>query len=475
MQLPVASSDAHIHAKQRAQRLIQAGRLAEARQLLEAVRAAGDADIHGLLGIVCGMQGDNDAAQMEFQRAVAARPNDCRLRNNYGCALRLLGKHHQAEAQFREAVRLSPGYVGAQVNLGCALIDTKKFVEAEAVLRAVLKETPGHAEALNNLGTALRQRGLSAEAMRCYEQAVRLRPDYPDALANLGMSWLFENRTDQAEVFLRQTLTYAPGHVGALYYLGFLLYKQGALADAEHCFRHIIELQPHHENAAYFLSIIGARDAPPRSPANYVEDLFDGYADKFEEHLVGTLKYSAPDVMNRLVRQALDNCGRALDILDLGCGTGLCASRFSDLARSLVGVDLSDRMLAKARGLGIYSDLVHGDIVSFLENRDAASCDLVLAGDVFVYIGDLAQVFAASARILRAGGLLSFSIERSDDDSPYTLRASGRYGQRPDYILGLASATGLHVRSVEDFVLREEFGKGIAGQVYVLARVSDDS
>ena len=456
-------------AKLRAQQLIQTGQLGEARRVLEAVTRSGDADVHGMLGTVCGMLGDHQAAETQLQRAVAGRPADSRLRNNYGCVLRLLGKRVQAEAQFREAVRFGPGNTGAKVNLGCALIDTRKFAEAEVVLRAAVTEAPNHSEAFNNLGTALHQLGRAAEATACYEKAVQLRPDYPDALANLGMARLFDNRTDDAEVCLRRALAFASGHIGALYYLGFLLYKRDALQEAEHCFRRILAIYPEHQNAAYFLSIIGAAEAPPCSPAGYVQELFDGYADKFEDHLVGTLKYSAPDVMKRLVRQTLGNHRTALDILDLGCGTGLCATRFADIAQSLVGVDLSERMLDKARALGVYSDLVHADVGSFLADRDDDSCDLVLAGDVFVYIGDLADVFSSCARVLRPDGLLSFSIERSDAEQPYTLRTSGRYAQRPDYIAKLATATGLQVLAAEDFVLREEFGNSIAGQVYVLA------
>lgn len=466
----MTTSNAMASLKLRAQQLIQRGQLVEARRALEAVGVSGDADIDGLLGMVCGMLGDSRAAEVLLQRAVASRPADPRLRNNFGCVLQALGKSEKAAQQFREALRLTPGSASTAANLGSALIALGDHAAAEAVLRPALGATPAHAEVHNNLGTALRQLGRNAEALVSYETAVRLRPDYPDALANLGMSLVFENRLADAETCLRKALVGAPGHIGALYYLGFLLYKREELAEAERCFRRIIAFQPGHANAAYFLSIIGALEAPPRSPAEYVQELFDGYAEKFDEHLVGTLKYSAPEVMDRLVRQALGDSALALDILDLGCGTGLCANRFTDIASSLIGVDLSERMLDKARELGIYDRLENADVASFLSARDTQSCDLILAGDVFVYIGDLSEIFPACTRVLRDAGIISFSIEKSDAEPPYMLRTSGRYAQRPDYIADLAAATGLHVLLVEDFILREEFGNNIAGQVYVLAK-----
>ncbi len=465
----VDTSDTRTIAKQRAQQLIQTHRLAEARRVLEMVGECGDAEVAGLLGIVCGMTGDHPAAESALERAVALRPVDATLRNNLGCVLRTLGKRAEAEVQFREALRLRPGYTGAEVNLGCALIDAGNFAAAEGVLRTALAIAPEHPEALNNLGTALRQMGQVAEATECFEKAVRLRPDYPDALANLGMSRLFDNRPAEAEACLKQALAGAPGHISALYYLGFLLHKRNAIAEAEQCFRHILSIDPKHANAAYFLSVIGVREAPPRSPVSYVQELFDGYADNFDEHLVGALGYSAPVVMNRLVHSALGKNPPSLDILDLGCGTGLCAQNFTDIANSITGVDLSERMLDKARALGIYDHLAQNDIASFLAGQDTAY-DLILAGDVFVYLGNLTAIFPACARALRDHGLLCFSTERANDDRPYTLCPSGRYAQSPGYITTLALASDLRVLAVQDIVLREEYGDSIAGQVYVLVK-----
>jgi len=465
----VATSNPITITKQQARQLIQANHFAEARQLLERVGDSGDADIYGLLGMVCGLIGDYSAAESALDQAITLRPVDAALHNNLGCVLRSLGKAMEAEGRFREAVRLRSGYTSAEVNLGCVLIDAGNFADAEIVLRTALARAPEHPEALNNLGTALRQMGLVAESTVCFEKAVHVRPEYPDALANLGMSRLFDNRPADAEVYLRKALAGAPGHISALYYLGFLLHRSNRLAEAEHCFRRILSLDPEHANAAYFLSVIGVRDVPPQSPVDYIQELFDGYADQFDAHLVDALEYSAPEVMNRMVRRSLGEFPNKLDILDLGCGTGLCARTIADIAESITGVDLSGRMLDKARALGLYDRLVQDDVTSFLEGQEN-SCDLILAGDLFIYIGDLTAIFPACARALRDGGLMSFSIERSNEERPYSLRSSGRYAQRPDYIAGLAMTAGLHVSAVEDVVLRHEYGDSIAGQIYVLEK-----
>ncbi|MEZ5543244.1 MAG: tetratricopeptide repeat protein [Pseudomonadota bacterium] len=422
-----------------------------------------------MLGLVRSMTGDNAAARVALERAVRLQPGNAMLRNNLGCVLRALGETAAAATQFREAVALRPDYVSANVNLGVALIDGGHYTEAERVLRAVLALAPEHPEALNNLGTSLRQQGHYREATGYYRRALRAQPHYPDALANLGMSLLFDNNPVDAETCLRRALAVAPQHTGALYYLGFLLHKRKALAEAEDCFRRILTIEPGHVNAAYFLSVIGASEAPPRSPVNYVEELFDGYANSFEAHLVGTLQYSAPEVMNRLVRGALGQNHQLLDTLDLGCGTGLCARQFTDITRSLTGVDLSQRMLDKAGELKIYDRLVKEDVGTFLAGQ-AGVWDLILAGDLFTYIGDLRSLLHACALALRDGGLMSLSIEKHEGQQPYVLRESGRYAQNPGHVTQLAAERGLRTLSTEQFVLRKEFGEDIIGLVFVLAK-----
>lgn len=455
--------------KQRAKQLIQEQRFAEARHVLESVTVMDDSEVWSLLGMVCGLTGDLPAAESALKRGISLRPEDPVLHNNLGCVLRSLDRRGDAEAEFREAVRLRSGYTSAEVNLGGALSDAGDFSGAERVLRGALAATPDNPEAHNNLGSALRQLGRADEAATCFATAVRLRPDYPDALANLGMSYLFSNSFDNAEACFRKALTVSPDHTSALYYLGFLLHKKERLDEAGQCFRRIIEIEPGHVNAAYFLSIMGITEAPSQSPAEYVQELFDGYADQFDEHLVTTLEYATPGVINRLVRETLGVNSSPIDLVDLGCGTGLCAKYLTDIAGTMVGVDLSERMLEKARSLGIYTHLFQGDVESFLAGQPE-SCDLIVSGDVFVYIGDLAGIFRTCRQALREGGLMCFSIEKSLDQGLYTLRQSGRFAHNPTYISQLAKEAGLDVVKIEEVVLRKEFGQSIDGQVYVLAR-----
>src|SRR5206468_2993230 len=99
--------------------------------------------------------------------------------------------------------------------------------------------------------------------------------------------------------------------------------------------------------------------------------------------------YCAPqDIFNAIARlEAADDAiapshlGRAAwDILDIGCGTGLCGALFHSRARALVGVDLSANMIAIARQRNIYTQLITGGLLDTLRARSGAF-DLILAGD----------------------------------------------------------------------------------------------
>jgi predicted TPR repeat methyltransferase len=88
------------------------------------------------------------------------------------------------------------------------------------------------------------------------------------------------------------------------------------------------------------------------APTGYVVGLFDGCAAYFDRHLVDELGYQVPQGLHRAVSQLVGPDRQGLDVMDLGCGTGLCGPLFRDMAGTLVGVDLSPGMLAVASQLG---------------------------------------------------------------------------------------------------------------------------
>ena len=93
---------------------------------------------------------------------------------------------------------------------------------------------------------------------------------------------------------------------------------------------------------------------------------------------------------------------------------------------------------------------------------------VVVAADVFIYIGDLAPVMAAVARVLAPGGVFAFTVEHEAGAAPFVLRRSLRYAHSEAGLRALAAAHGLLVRQARPLVLREEQRQPVAGLVLVL-------
>lgn len=100
-----------------------------------------------------------------------------------------------------------------------------------------------------------------------------------------------------------------------------------------------------------------------------------------------------------------------LNILDLGCGTGLCGELLCAMSRKLIGVDLSSGVLEVAREKEKYDELVEQEVVAYL-NECGQSFDVIVAADLLVYLGDLSSLFAAAQAVLTGGGLFVFLLRR---------------------------------------------------------------
>ncbi len=195
-----------------------------------------------------------------------------------------------------------------------------------------------------------------------------------------------------------------------------------------------------------------------------MEALFDGYAADFDRHL-DELEYSAPELLlGGLVGR------RYARALDLGCGTGLVGRVVRPLVDRLEGLDVSAAMLERARATGAYDGLHQAELLAHLQQQAAGSVDLVLAADVFIYVGVLDAVFAAVRRVLAPGGVFAFSIEEAPSGIDFELRATARYAHSERHLGELAARHGLvaHAREARA-TLRLEQRQPVAGLVMWLA------
>jgi predicted TPR repeat methyltransferase len=208
-------------------------------------------------------------------------------------------------------------------------------------------------------------------------------------------------------------------------------------------------------------------------PQAYVQALFDQYAPRFETSLVGDLGYRGPALLFRAVlavRAAARKPAFFKRAIDLGCGTGLAATAFAKEVDRFIGIDLSPRMIERARATGLYAELEVADMVQGLRSKPDASADLILAADAMVYVADLAPVLAEVSRVLAPCGLLAFTVETHRGEG-VVIGGGLRYAHSAPYVRASVEAAGLKLSQCEDLSARNEDDVPAPGLVVVATKM----
>ena len=376
-----------------------------------------------------------------------------------GVRLHEAGRFDEAEERFQASLALVPGRASTLANLGATRLKLGKAEEALEVLEQALASDADATDALQHRAMALNMLGRHEEALADWIRLLRARPDH-------GATWLWHGETlqnlerhEEALVSYDTAVSRDPRLGQAWSRRGALLKDMGRLEEAAAAFREAIVHGDDPELNRYFLAALNGRDAPANPPLRYVEFLFDGYAEKFDEHLVQVLHYQAHRV---LVEQLAALGRRFASGLDLGCGTGLCGPLVKPMADRLDGVDLSANMLAKAKELGVYERLTRDDLVHYLSTT-GCRYELALCADVFIYVGALEAVFDGVSRVLEPGGVFCFSVEPAPDEQAFVLQPSQRYAHSERYLRALAFGHGFEIRSMLRHPLREDQRQPIPG------------
>lgn len=257
---------------------------------------------------------------------------------------------------------------------------------------------------------------------------------------------------------LQQAVELAPQFASAWFALGEIRQLLGERDAAVEAFRKAREADPQDRSGAVMhLMRLGAEPLSAM-PAGYVQSLFDQYAPRFEDALVNDLRYRGPSLLLKAVfavRNAAKKPAFFKRGIDLGCGTGLGAAAFAKNVDRFIGIDLSPRMIEKARASNLYAELEAADMVTGLASKGDASADLILAADAMVYVADLAPVFSQAHRVLASGGLLAFTTETHPGEG-VILGDSLRYAHAAEYVRAAVASAGLKLAHLEQASARDE-------------------
>lgn len=386
-------------------------------------------------------------------------------------ALFFEGVAHFEQRQFEEACRcfeqaltLAPDRPSIVGNLGITLFHLQRLPEAIPLLMQATTADPNHVEAWVCLGVAHEARGASMEMVDALSQATRLAPQPASLWLTLGMGHLRLGQVREALESFDRAIEVDPTFVPAWSERGSLLRELNRLDESATCFEKVLELEGDAELNRYYLAAVCSGPVPDGPPRRYVEALFDDYARDFESHLVGQLGYRAHEI---LLAPLLESGRRFRHVIDLGCGTGLCGRIIAPVADRIDGIDLSSAMIAEARRSGVYHDLIHADIGEFLANAPQQA-DLVLAADVFIYVGELLGPLTSLRRILLPDGWLAFTIEPTTNGSELQLLPSLRYAHSEAYVRRVAAESGFRIVDMRERPLRYDQKTPVHGLYFYL-------
>ena len=323
---------------------------------------------------------------------------------------------------------------------------------------------PFDADIFFNLALAYKNAGDSDKAVVAYVAALAIDPDDYDVHYNLGRLYNEMGHRNQAITALENALAIRSDFAPALTNLGAIYAGHGMCDKAVAVYERLLVIGYKPMAANHIIHALKGQTTDA-APFSYVKELFDDCAGHFEERLVGDLFYDIPRQLVDFLRAHDGDRKTYGRMLDLGCGTGLCGQAFARMAESITGVDLSVAMIAKAREKEVYKEIVEGDIVSSLDG--APVYDLIVAGDVFIYLGELESVFSNLPDCLAKDGRIVFSTEFLAGRG-YRLQPSGRYAHSTSYITILAAENGLEVRAVKSVNIRQEYGRWIAGELFIV-------
>ena len=469
--------------------MIAARRLGVARPLLAAIRQIVPTSerLVELSASLAMCEHRYEDAQSELDQAIETGPDRSRLRI-LRAQLRVdTGDLVGAAKDAAEAVIQDCNDPAAKALLGMLMLELGNNRDALACLSEAVDAAPNNPSFREGLAAAEEANGQPDIAVATLATGIGLTPGRVE-LRSAAILLHVRHRDFTAAVRLAEEARIAGVADACVFGLkGHALSSLGRHEEAGDAYREALKLGPNDPYVRHLVASSGFLPGAKRAPPEYLSTIFDGYAPRFETHLI-ELGYRIPGLVRAAVGQHLKKLDsqtaeqRLGPVLDLGCGTGLLALVLADLpVGPFTGVDLSGRMLAHAQSKGIYTQLQCSDLMSFLA-EDEQLWGVVLAGDVFCYFGDLDEVFSSVYGRLAPGGLFLFSVEEllpdaagdppanMQGDAGWSLGRQGRYSHTEEYLTSVVNSAKFTTRSLRREIQRFEAGAPVHGFFVALER-----
>lgn len=465
--------DNHLATKALASSLFHVGDLNNAlAEINKTIKIApNDYQAYNICGNIFKEKNNLNEAKNCYENAIKLNINYHIAWNNLGLIFNELNDYPKAFKCFKKAIKIKPNYFSAIFNVGNLYRKINRPHDALHYYKKAELIEPNNFNLLNCMGVISKELGQLENSGNYYTKALKYNPEFAEAHNNLGNLYNeigdFKNATFSFNRAISINKNSAVFHEN----LGHAYLKNKQITHAVSCYENALILNPNNDYIKHLLSALIGENLP-RANNVYVEKMFDQYAQNFEYSLVKKLNYETPKLLVENLNRYVNPNLKKYDILDLGCGTGLSGLAVKHLSQSLVGVDLSEKMLAKAKEKSIYSKLIKSEISEFLSQSLNDCFNIIISVDVFVYIGELQEIFQRVFNILQINGFFAFSVEAliASDNNKYKLNQNGRYAHSKEYINNLVNIFDFKILDFKMDQIRLEDNFPVMGYIYVLQK-----
>lgn len=347
-----------------------------------------------------------------------------------------------AEKHYSEALSLNPEHSDTLSNLGVVYLKKDKPQTAVDYFTKALAFDIHHQDSRNNLAATFMQYDRYENAARHYHELLKVEPDNEEYHYNIAVAYMNLGHLNEAVIHFEQVLEKNLFHAASCNNLAAVYWRLENKEKAQEYLSKALKINPENKVTLYMFAALNHKKHQNSTfeqgaPAEYVKNLFDNYAVQYDAHLCQQLQYQLPEEINKLLSDNIQKSeADVLNVLDLGCGTGLLGQYLKQYYHSLIGVDLSGKMLKNAEKTGFYEKLHEDEIIHFLQNT-SEKFDAIIAAEVFEYFGDLNLVFQEVSVHLKSKGIFIFSIEITQKKD-FILQETARFAHNPEYIQALA-------------------------------------
>ena len=406
--------------------------------------------------------GNNEEAKSLYKKSLKIKPNFIDALVNLG-RLYTYSDFDKSFFNLNKAYELNKKSVGILNHLGDLHFKYEKYEKAKEYFLEALNLNPSDNISMSNLGICLYRLGDTENAITSLNKSLDIEPNYISALNNLAVIYMDLEKHQEGLSLIEKVISLDKNNYLANKNAGLLYTKLEDFEKAKIFLENVLNYNKGDDELNFIYDSVNNK-TPKNAPLDYVESLFNNYAKNFEKSLTKELDYKFPKKMCEFVIDYNDTPNTFDNAIDLGCGTGLSGEVFRDYVDFFTGVDLSNNMLEIAKKKKIYDELLTGDICNILE-KSTKKYNLFIIADVFIYIGELQDVFSKIKNRSEEGAIIIFSTEHLEEGDYKLIKQ--RYRHSKSYIEKILKQNNFNLINFKTENLRKDKDSYITGGIYL--------